>query len=107
MRKVFWGLLMIALAVPSRTFAQELSAPATHFVDAARAATTAPTHHYTWASRHPVLTGTLVGAEIGAVGGVGMCSGDPHPVKCRLLFPPVMAGIIAPFGALVGWMFFR
>jgi hypothetical protein len=58
-----------------------------------------------WASRHPVVFGTLIGAGIGAgmtVVGCAMAGNEPAIVSCYNWLP-ILTGVGAGAGAIVGW----
>ena len=61
-----------------------------------------------WTARHPVATGAIVGAALGGVVGFRICSEETRSKgKCRVLLVPLTAGLVAPAGMLVGFLFFR
>ena len=61
------------------------------------------TDERSWARRHPVLTGTLLGAGIGAAYGAASCSDGCFPIGAGGA-AIVMASFGAGFGALGGYI---
>jgi hypothetical protein len=62
-----------------------------------------PTEERSWAGRHPIVTGTLLGAGIGAAYGAASCSNGCFPIGAGGA-AILMASFGAGFGALGGWM---
>jgi hypothetical protein len=114
MRRIALGLLAaFAFGIVTSVSAQDLTSPPPHVLDlrlppAGSAAITPSLFRSKWTARHPVATGAIVGAAIGGVAGFAVCSEDGQAKgKCRVLMIPLTAGLFAPVGMLVGFLFFR
>ena len=69
--------------------------------DAQPSANPQPTEERSWAGRHPVVTGTLLGAGIGAAYGAASCSDGCFPIGAGGA-AILLASFGAGFGALAG-----
>ena len=62
-----------------------------------------PTEERSWVGRHPIVTGTLLGAGIGAAYGAASCRDGCFPIGAGGA-AILLASFGAGFGALGGWM---